>query len=70
MGSNVTVMCMWGTKIEYYDRVSYTLDQFIHTRSFLVVIIRLMTNGVVVYLPNKTLENHDRILQSCKKGHS
>ena len=50
-GSNVAGICMWGIKLDSHKEVSSTVDQFILTRLFLVVNIKLTTYVVFVYLP-------------------
>ena len=44
-------MYMWGIKLGADKKVTYTADQFIHMRLFIVVNIPLMTYYVVVYFP-------------------
>ena len=46
-------MCMWGINMGAYNKVSDTMDQFIHMRFFLVVNIRMMTYGVFFYFHPK-----------------
>ena len=41
---------MWDIKLGDFNNISYTMDQFIHMRLFLVVNIQLMTYDVLVYL--------------------
>ena len=61
---------MWGKNLGADNKVSYNQDQFINMRLFLMLNIRMMTNGVVVYVPTYNLVTQDRLLLICKKGHS
>ena len=61
-------MCIGDIKLGDDNKVTDIADQFVHTRLFLMVNIRLMTYAVVVYLPTQTLSTHNRLLLSFNHG--
>ena len=61
---------MWGVKLGYDNKVTYTMNQRIHMKLFSVLIILLVTYYVVVLLPNLDLTRNYRLLLISKHGHS